>query len=280
MPARPRELHPARSARDLFGAEMRRLRQAAGMTLEALSDVVSYSKSALARFETAEAMIPPDLPAMLDAAFGTDGLFGKLYELARREIHPDQYRRVMELEAQARVIGTYSGHYVPGLLQTGAYAEAVFRECNPGATEERIQEFVQARMGRQELLRATPAPCYSAILDEAVIRRPIGGPTVMRGQLAALLPALHTPTSLVQILPFTHGGHPLLGGSLHLLQIDNGTSVAYEESIDSGTLIEDAAKVNARRQAYDVLRAYALSPRQSAVVIREAMEALSDEHEP
>lgn len=280
MPARPRELHPGRSARDLFGAEMRRLRQSAGMTLEALAAVVSYSKSALARFETAEAMVPPDLPSTLDAAFGTDGFFEKLYALARREVHPDRYRRVMELEERARVIGTYAGHYVPGLLQTEAYAEAVFREFNPLATDRRIQELVAARMGRKELLRAVPAPRYSAILDEAVIRRPIGGPAVMRAQLAALLPALHGRSSLVQVLPFSHGGHALMGGSLHLLELDDGTAVAHEESIASGTLMEDVERVTVRRQAYDVLRAYALSPRQTAVVIREAMEALPDEHQP
>lgn len=280
MPARPRELHPARSARDLFGAEMRRMRTGAGMSLESLASVVSYSKSALARFETAEVMIQPDLPAMLDAAFGTDGFFECLYALARREAHPDQYRRLMELEERARTIDQYAGHHVPGLLQTPQYAEAVFRDSNPGASDEGIRELVVARMSRQDLLKSASAPHLSAILDEAVIRRAIGGPEVMRAQLAALLPLVDTHHTLVQVIPFSHGGHALLGGSLKLLTLDNGNAVAYEESIGTGTLLEDAEWVRAHRRAYDVMRAYALSPSQSAAVIHQAMEALPDEHQP
>jgi hypothetical protein len=277
MSARPRELRPDRSARDLFGYEMRRYREGGTLTLEGLGGVVAYSKSALARFETAEAMIPEDLPAKLDAAFGTSGIFERLYELARKEAHPDRYQRLMDLEALARAVDEYTVQHVPGLLQTEAYARAVFRAFNQAATDEAIEELVVARMNRQVLLRGDSPPAFSAILDEAVIRRP----AVMRAQLAALLPLVDTPTTLIQVLPFSHGEHPFMGGSLKLLTIDNGTErsmeAAYEESIDTGTLMEDVERVRVRRRAYDVMRAYALSPSQTAAVIHEAMEALPDE---
>jgi transcriptional regulator with XRE-family HTH domain len=280
MPARPRELRPDRSARDLFGYEMRRHREAGGLTLEGLGAVAAYSKSALARFETAEAMIPEDLPARLDTAFGTDGLFERLYELARKEAHPDKYRRHMELEALARVIDTYAGHLMPGLLQTPDYARAVFRKHNPGADAEQIEELVTARMSRQALLRSAAPPDFSAILDEAVIRRPVGGSVVMRVQFEALLPLIDTTATLIQVIPFAHGEHALLGGSLDLLTLPDGSDVAYEESIDSGTLMEDERSVRQRRRAYDVMRAHALSPSQTAALIHEAMEALPDEQYP
>ncbi|MFF0447013.1 Scr1 family TA system antitoxin-like transcriptional regulator [Streptomyces sp. NPDC004609] len=273
MVARSRELTPDRSARDLFGSEMRRLRTAAGMSLERLADVLKYSKSSLARFETAESMIPPDLPAKLDAAFGTD-LFEKLYSLARKEIHPDQYRRRMELEARARVIAEYLGHVVPGLLQTEDYARALFRAHMPEASPDTIQDLVTARLSRQDLLRGARPPHYSAILDEAVLRRPVGGPAVMRAQLAALLPLVDSPTTMIQVLPFEHGEHSLLGGTLTLLTLENRSAVAYEESIATGTLFEDPEKVGARERAYELMRASALSPRETTALIRSTMEAL------
>src|SRR5262245_28570716 len=110
MAARPRELKPGRSARDFYGSEIRRLRTEAGLSLAHMAEVVNYSKTHLGNIETADRMVPPDLPAKLDAAFGTDGHFGRLYPLARREAHPDKYRRFMEVEAQATTMRKYMAH--------------------------------------------------------------------------------------------------------------------------------------------------------------------------
>ncbi|WP_044570625.1 helix-turn-helix domain-containing protein [Streptomyces iranensis] len=277
MAARPRELTPDRSARHLFGAKMRAHRERANMSLERLKDVVMVSTSHLSRIETADAMPPPDLPKRLDAAFGTDGIFEELYGLVRREIHPDQFRRRMELEAQARLIEEYAGQIVPGLVQTEGYARALFETFDPKAAPEKIEELVTARMGRQTLLSADFPPDISLILDEAVLRRTFGGPTVMHAQLSRLVDLTLTPTSVVQVLPFEHGGHALVGGTLTLMTLGNGARVAYEESISTGTLLEDLAAVSARQRAYELLRACALSPSDTATFIRSLMEVLPDE---
>ncbi|MBW1604414.1 helix-turn-helix domain-containing protein [Streptomyces sp. JJ66] len=272
-PAHP--LTPHRSARHLFGAELRRHRELASMSLERLAEVVNYSKSHLARIETAETMIPPQLPAQLDAAFGTDGFFQRLYALARTEVHPDRYRRRMELETRARVIDEYAGHLVPGILQTEPYARAIFRVSDDTATPDEIEARVAARMSRQTLLRSETLSEMTVILDEAVIRRPVGGQAVMKDQLARLIPLTETPSTLIQLLPFEHGEHPLLGGTLTLMTLTDRTCVAYEEGIASGTLLEDQERVAMRRRAYDRMRAHALSPRKTAAVLSTAMEALS-----
>lgn len=280
MAARPRALTPDRSARHLFGAKMRWYRERADMSLEGLSDVVNISRSHLSRIETAEAMPPLDLPAMLDAAFGTDGIFAELYTLAGKEIHPDQFRRRMELETRARLIQEYTGQIIPGLVQTEDYARALFETHNPKATPDEVGELITARMSRQALLRADLPPDHSMILDEAVLRRSFGGPAVMRAQLARLAELTLTPTSVMQVLPFEHGGHALVGGSLVLLTLDDGRQVAYEESISTGLMLEDAASVTTRQRAYDLLRACALSPSDTAAFIHAAMEELPDEHHP
>ncbi|MFJ9615736.1 helix-turn-helix domain-containing protein [Streptomyces noursei] len=274
MPARPRELTPDRSARHLFGAKMRAYRERGAISLEGLSDVVKISRSHLSRIETAEAMPPPSLPAMLDAAFGTDGIFEELYRLASKEIHPDQYKRRMELEARARLIEEYAGQFVPGLVQTEEYIRASFAAGHPKATRDEIEELVTARMSRQALLVADSPPDLSFILDEAALRRGFGGPVVMRAQLASLAELALTPTTLVQVLPFAAGGHALSGGTLTLMTLDQGARVAYEESIWTGTLIENMDGVTKRQRAYDRVRACALSPHDSAAFIRSVMEAL------
>lgn len=274
MPRPSRPLTPDRSARHLFGAEVRRHREQAGMTLERLAEVVRYSKSHIARIEIAEATIPPDLPGQLDAAFGTDGAFLRLHGLARHEVHPDRYKRRMELEARARSIQEYGGQLVPGLVQTEEYARAIFRSSRPNLGSEAIEEMVFARLGRQELLLTEPLPRLSIILDEAVLRRPIGGLRSWREQLNRLVELTDTPTSLVQVLPYEHGEHGFLGGTLTIWRLDDGSMVAYEESIDTGTLVEDSEKVEAHSRTYDLLRAYALSPSQSAALIESVVEAL------
>ncbi|MCE7080427.1 helix-turn-helix transcriptional regulator [Streptomyces sp. ST2-7A] len=276
MPARPRELTPDRSSRHLFGAKMRAHRERAGLSLEALSEVVNISRSHLSRIETADSMPPPDLAARLDAAFGTDGIFEELYRLASKEIHPDQFQRRMDLESRAQVIGEYSGQIVPGLMQTPEYARAQFREANPWASEDRIEELVTARLSHQALLESTAAALkdYSAVLDEAVLRRGFGSPVEMRAQLSRLLKLTLTQRTMVQVLPFSYGGHALVGGSLTLMTLGDGRRVAYEESITTGTLMEDLESVTDRERAYDLLRVSALSPRDSAAFIKSAMEAL------
>lgn len=243
------------------------------MSLEGLATVVRFGKSSLARFENADSMIPPELPARLDTAFGTDGIFAELYQLARREIHPDQFRRRMDLEARARLIEEYSGQIVPGLVQTKAYARAQFEAHDPKATQDKIDELVTARLTRQTLLHGSDAPDHSLILDEAVIRRPFGSPTVMREQLSKLIDIAAT-TSIIQVLPFSSGAHGLVGGSLTLMTLTDGTQIAYEESISTGTLLEDKAIVSERQRAYDRIRADALSRSKTATFIRNAMEAL------
>ncbi|WP_338059259.1 DUF5753 domain-containing protein [Streptomyces oceani] len=186
-------------------------------------------------------------------------------------MHPDQYRRYMDFEAEARVIEHYAAHVVPGLLQTEAYARAFFSYA-PDATEARTEERVSVRMGRQQRLRSAAAPRLWAVLDEAVVRRPVGEPEVMREQLAALLAIVDTAGTKVQVLPFSHGGHALMEGPLTLLKLTGGRSVAYEEGREAGRLHEDPEDVEQRRGLYDALRAYALPPKESGVMIAAAME--------
>ncbi|MGW3956861.1 helix-turn-helix domain-containing protein [Streptomyces sp. NPDC004752] len=271
MTFKPQALTPYLSARHYFGAEQRRHRESAGLSLVQLAGIVNSSKSTLARIETAELMPPPDLPDRLDAAFGTDRHFHGLYELAKREAHPDQYRRFMDFEAQAEVIENFGAQALPGLLQTKEYADAQLslrEELSP----EEVEQRVNARLSRQSRLRSADRPLRWAIIDESVLQRKVGSHEGMYKQLVRLLEQVDTPDSKVQVMPFSAGPHYLMGGALTLLTLPNGSTMAYEEGIEVGHLYEDRDSVKKWRRHYEVLRANALPPAASAELIRQAME--------
>lgn len=216
-------------------------------------------------------MPPPDIPGRLDAAFGTDKHFHGLYELAKKEIHPDQYRRYMDFESKAEVIEQYGAQALPGLLQTEAYAREFLR-CQKDLSLDQIEQRVAARMSRQERQRSSTPPFRWAIIDEAALRRQMGSPVSMSEQLASLLDQVDTPDSNIQVMPFSAGLHSLMGCALTLLTLADGTRVAYEEGIQAGHLYEDPSRVEKWRRQYEVLRANALSLPESAHMIRTLME--------
>ncbi|MER7666978.1 helix-turn-helix transcriptional regulator [Kitasatospora sp. NPDC096128] len=272
MAARTQELDPLSSARDLYGRELKRHRANAGLSLDRLSEIVNYSKTHLHGVEKAERLPLPPLSGKLDAAFGTGDLFEGLWEIIRREQFPDRYRRYMDLEAQASLIQVYCAQVILGLVQTEDYARAVLRTGSPRDTDERVEEKLASRLERQEILARPVPPHLWLILDEAALRRPVGGPACMTEQLGRVPAAAQHPGVVVQVLPFACGAHPAMGGSLTILTLPNGAESAYMEGSHTGHLEEDAEAVRGFRLSYDLLKASALPPDESAAVIQTAME--------
>lgn len=273
MTFQPRDLHPERSARDLFGADVRRHRERMGLSLTRLAKILNYSKSQLSRIETAEILPSEDLVPRLDLLFETGDHFQRLFPVARREKFPGRYKRAIEFEATARVIEEYASQNVPGLLQTRDVARAMLRAGYPHAPQSDIDAMADLRLERQARLWGEAPPRCSFILDEAVLRRPVGGPGVMAAQLGDIIRvAAKSSRITVQVLPFSTGEHAELGGSLTLYTQANGPTVAWLEGNRSGMIVDDPRAVAARRESYDLLRAQALSPRDSEAVITAVMK--------
>ncbi|MFE2409821.1 helix-turn-helix domain-containing protein [Kitasatospora sp. NPDC059408] len=271
----PNKLDPGRSARDQFGWEMREHRRRAGrMSLDRLAEIVHISKGHLARVERAESMPPPELPPQLDAAFNTDGRFGRIYQLARNEKFPGRYRKAIELESAAAVIEEYACANVPGLLQTSSFARCALRAGHPHATEREIDDLLAARLGRQARFGSASPPRCWFVLDEAVLRRPVGPARVMRQQLAALASERRSFIT-IQVLPFSAGPHQEMGGSLTLYTDAEGELTAWAEGSKDGVIIDEPGRVAARRESYDYLRALARSPEESQAMIRRIMKEYS-----
>ncbi|MFF7309596.1 Scr1 family TA system antitoxin-like transcriptional regulator [Streptomyces sp. NPDC008137] len=257
----------------LFGARVRRLRTAAGLTQAELGDRAHVVSTRITQIERASGAKPTlELARVLDSALGADDLLVELWPFVYREAFPDWSRRFMEYAERAVDIREYAAHVVPGLLQTQAYARAVLSVGRTLGSEEQLDERVALRMGRQERLAATDRPELWVVLDEAVVRRPVGGQVVMREQLARLLRTRTEPHITVQVLPFDQGEHDAMGGSLTVLTMPDGSEIAYTEGAHYGQLIEDPDEVRGLSLSYDRLRAAALPPLMSLDMIRSVME--------
>ncbi|CAM5609949.1 XRE family transcriptional regulator OS=Streptomyces alboniger OX=132473 GN=CP975_11920 PE=4 SV=1 [Streptomyces alboniger] len=266
-------IDPSTSMAALFGSRVRRLRTAAGMTQEEVGRKTHVVSTRITQIERASGAKPTlELARALDAVLGADNLLVELWPYVYREAFPDWSRKFMEYSEQAVTIQQYAAHVVPGLLQTEDYAREVLSLDALLEGEEQLEERLTARMGRQERLGSPDRPELWVVLDEAVLKRPIGGHAVTRKQLERLLDASVERHITLQVLPFDQGGHEAMGGSLTVLTLPDGSEVAYTEGADYGQLIEEPTNVSRYKVIYDRLRAAALPPLMSLDMIRSVME--------
>lgn len=252
---------------------MRRLRLAAGLTQVELGKKTHVVSTRITQIERASGAKPTkSLARALDTVLGADELLIDLWPYVYREAFPDWSQAFMERSARAVAIREYAAHLVPGLLQTPDYARAVLSVGLSLTSDEQLDDRVAARLRRQERLASPDHPALWLILDEAVLRRPVGGRTVMREQLIRLMEAAAEPHITVQVLPFDQGEHDVMGGSLTVLTSPDDSEVAYTEGAHYGQLIEEPDDVKRFALSYDRLRAASLPPLMSLDMIRSVME--------
>lgn len=217
--------------RMLLGAQLRRLREAKGIGREAAGWEIRASDSKISRMELGRVGFKERDVADLLTLYGVtdETQRDELLALARRANSPGWWHRYNDvlsswfqpylgLESAAMVIRTYEVQFVPGLLQTRDYARAVIRLGHAGAPADEIERRVSLRAERRQMLTRPDAPRLWAVIDEAALRRPIGGPDVMYDQLHALIDATKLPNVRLQVLPFTAGGHAAAGGAFSILR--------------------------------------------------------------
>ena len=264
-----------------FGAELRRRRAAAGLSLEDLGAKINFSGSLIGKVETGERLPKPDLADACDEAFGGDGLFGRLCKAIKEQAHayPSGFPEFLDKEREAVSIREFNMSAVPGLLQTDEYARALFRAGRPRDTDDEIEQLVAARLERHEILERPKPPMLWFVIDEALLRRPVGGSDVMAGQLDHIADLAARPGIVVQVVPFAAGAHAGLLGSFTLLSLNDGTDLAYTESVSSSQLIERPEDVAEFTLAYDMLRIEALPREASADFIRAIQREYERESE-
>ncbi|GAB2959266.1 helix-turn-helix transcriptional regulator [Streptomyces pseudoechinosporeus] len=268
------QVRKPRSPREKYGEELRLRRMAAGLTQEALSDIVVCSPTLISHIEAGRRLPNPDDARRIDKALGTDGFFERwLLDLESK--YADHFGPVAELERLATQIQHYGLSLVPGLLQTDAYARAVFRSSSPNYRPEDLDKRVVNRLERARILADPTGPVVWTMLDEAVLRRKVGGPHVMAEQLHKIADMAEAGRLRLHVLTFGAGEHALMESMVSLMRFTDAPPVAYVEGLRTGHLMEDPALVSSCQSAYDLALSDAESHKESLALVRAAAE----EHE-
>ncbi|MFD9357333.1 helix-turn-helix domain-containing protein [Streptomyces sp. NPDC060031] len=276
-----------------LGEELRALRDRSGLTSGEAARLVGWHQSKISRIETGRSgvkvddirrlldaygeLVSPEQRALLEALsvsaagpapdVGTGR--GRQWWHDYRGLLPQEYRDFISLEAGARSARTVELSVVPGLLQTPEYARAVTRAALGGLPEPKVDALVEVRLARQSVLRAEPPLELSAVLDEAVLRRKIGGPGVMAEQLRYLVEVAQLPQVRLQVLPFSVGGHLGLTGPFVIFSFPNiaDLDVVVLDHLTSSLYLERKEDLEAYSAAFRTIQAHALPPHDSSDLI-------------
>jgi transcriptional regulator with XRE-family HTH domain len=240
-----------------------------GLSGEALGRILNCSKATVSRLESGQAKIDEMQAAVLDKAWDTGGLFSIMLWYARLGHDPDWVRQYVDIEAESHVIKTYEAVVVPGLLQLPEYAHALLRS---GGVPD-VEAAVERRMSRQKILAKESPPVLWILLSESVLDWPIGGPEVMRSQLARLIEASELPNVGMRVIPRSAGAHAGADGSFVIMSGEFG-DIAYSESPGGGRLVPSTTEVRSYQIRYDRIGQLALPEEASRELIKQVMEAM------
>ncbi len=275
-----------------LAAELRHLREASKLTIDEVAERLEWSTAKISRIENARvSVLPRDVKFLLNVygVTDTDDAWDVLTSLARESRQkgwwqqyggavPDWFEVYVGLEAEATTIWEYATEFVPGMLQTKEYARAVHRAQLMTATAEEIDRLVTVRLARQELLESDDAPQFWLVLNEAVIRRMVGGRQTMHAQLERLIEASSLPNVTLQIVPFSAGAHPAMDGAFILFSFREPTdpNIVYTEYHTGALYLEKPADVTRYRLMFDHLRAAALSADASRDTMARVAQEMHD----
>ncbi len=276
--------------RILLGSQLRMLREVKGITREEAGYAIRASGSKISRMELGRVSFKERDVTDLLKLYGVDeDETATLVALATQanspgwwhkygDVLPDWFQVYVGLEEAASLIRLYEVQFVPGLLQTADYARAVVRLGQPGAAPEEIERRISLRMGRQELLTKPGGPRLWAIVDEAALRRPIGGKEVMRAQLEQLILATEEPQVTLQVMPFRSGGHAAEAGAFTIMRFPEPDlpDVVYLEQLTSALYLDKRDDVEKYTEVMERLSVESESPERSVDILSGMLEEVMD----
>ncbi|MFF5423790.1 MULTISPECIES: helix-turn-helix transcriptional regulator [unclassified Streptomyces] len=271
--ARAENKEPVGPVARMAATVAKRMRLKRGLTQDQLGALMGYTGAAISAMERLLHPVSDEMLVQLERVLGGDtGIFEEMRDLLRLERLPEQFRGYAPIEQKALALWLYANHVVHGLFQTEAYARALIAGGYPEPTPERVEELVMARMARKALFDRSRVCEIELVLDESVLRRPIGSEEIMREQLLHLAECARRRNVNLQVLPLDAGlDDDYAGdrGNLTVIETPAHDRVTYLEIQGESLLITDRAKVSTHMQRYAKIRAQALDPRRSLGLIEE-----------
>ena len=273
-----------------LAAELRHYRDAAGLTIDDVAERLEWSTAKISRIENSRVSVLPRDVKFLLGVYGLtdrDPAWDVMLTLAREsrergwwhqygDAVPDWFEVYVGLEADATSISAYHTEFVPGLIQTADYARAITRAKLSDVTDDDLERIVDVRMERQKILTSDDGPHVWFVINEAVVRRVVGGPEVMHRQLDRLMVVADLPRVQLQVLPFEAGAHASMDGSFSILAFPQKSDpqVVYMEYLTGALYLEKPSDTDRYRLVVDHLRATALNMDASRVLIAGIAEQL------
>ncbi len=270
--------------------ELKKARQTSGLTQDQVAGEMDWSLSKIIRIESASSGISAnDLKALLQLYGVKDpGQVDSLVALARaarerswwsayRDVAPSSLLQLIEYESAASVVRQFETTFIPGILQTEDYARAVIQDYydeRPGS--DKLHALVELRTRREDLFDADNRPSFQFMLDEAVIRRLVGGSSVMRNQLRRLIEVTDKPNVTVEVIPFSAGLHPGMSGPFEIIEFadPSDSDIVFLESPRGDIVSDDPEETLKYREAFEGLAKAALGPRDSLARIAKIADEM------
>jgi transcriptional regulator with XRE-family HTH domain len=240
-----------------------------------LAETLGYTPQLLSQFEAGKNIPSEKFAEDLDTYFQTNGLFHRLWKLIRDTRHllrlPPGFSDFLEREAESSTLYAFEFSVIGGLFQTREYAYEVLKI---GRSPEEVEPLVDKRMDRKEILARPKPPRIVAVFDDAAVRRMIGGPDVMRGQISHLIELAKRPNITLQIVPGSTGCYAGLCGAFTILSFESGPDLVYIEGQAGGQLISETACVQEHTVRFDLIRGAAMSADESLKLLHDILEGL------
>ncbi|MGN5379666.1 helix-turn-helix domain-containing protein [Streptomyces lasalocidi] len=250
-----------------YGDWLKEQREAAGLTQQQLADTTVMTRSHIAHIEAGRRVPSVEDARRLDKALNTGNVLSSFRPRDEVAI-ADYFEAVRVLEQQAVMIREFALAYIPGLLQTERYARAVLGSAFPPVSEEECDRRVVTRLERAKILEDSVTPVLWALLDEALLRRPVCSGSVMAEQIMHLVSLTEAGRIRVHVLPFEVGLHPLLENTLRLMWFEDQPPLAYTEGHGAGKVHDSPSTVHELQSRYDLALSDALSLKDSVALLR------------
>ncbi|MBY8339960.1 helix-turn-helix domain-containing protein [Streptomyces spinosirectus] len=253
------------------GRQLKLRREAVGMRAAEFGEAVGYGEDLVYKVEGGKRIPRLEYLDRADEVLGAGGLIAAMKEDVRKVRYPKRVRQLAKLESQAVEIGVYECNSVHGLLQTPDHARTLFEAAQPPYSQEDVERMVAARLARQSVFDRDPAPSLHFVLEEAVVRRQVGGTMVWRQQLERLLEVGRLRNVTLQVMPTNSDAHPGLDGRIELLKFPDGTAVGRSDGAFSGRPITDPKQLRVLELRYGTIRAQALPSRESQAFVEQLL---------
>ncbi|MFI9294237.1 helix-turn-helix domain-containing protein [Streptomyces gardneri] len=253
------------------GRQLRLRRETVGMRAGELGAATGYGEDLIYKIESGKRIPRPEFLDKADEVLGAGGLLSAMKEDVAKVRYPKKVRDLADVEAKAVEIGAYVCNSISGLLQTPEHARAAFESRQPPYPQAEVERLVAARVARQSVFERDPAPSLGFVLEEALLRRPLGGTMVWRGQLERLLEVGRLRNVTLQVMPTHVEVHPGLDGKIELLKFVDGTATGRSDGAFNGRPVTDPRQVHILELRYGTIRAQALPPRESLAFIEQLL---------